>query len=160
MNFSTHKQQIVDSIEIALTKDKIDLIERFKLVLNQCRSLFKSTKFDFWLRQLGTIPHNEIPLTKFGLENAHRSAKHLPDCDRNSFENRVESICEQLFTYSHRDDLCLLQCEYHYYFYLREHKTFKESGMGYSDLDQERVSSSEIRIARISEIEANSSEYL
>lgn len=158
MNFGTHKQQIVDSIEIALTKEKADLIERFKIILNKCSSLLKSKRFYFWLQQLDTIPSDEIPLTKFGLDNARRSVAFL-NGDRHNLESGVASICEQLFTYSSEDDLCPLQCEYHYYFYLTENKIFKESGMGYSDLDK-KVSISEIRIATISQIQADSSEYI
>ena len=160
MDFGTHKQQIVDLIEIALIKDKANLIERFKLILNRASSLLKSIKFDFWLQQLGTIPQNEIPITKFGLDNARRSATFLRDSDRHSLESGIAKICEQLFTYSNEDDLCPLQCKYHYYVYIPKNRSFRESGMGYSDLDVEQVSISEIRIATISEIEADSSEYI
>ena len=120
----------------------------------------KSQRFDFWLQQLGSIPYHQIPITKFGLDNARRSITFLPDCPRNSFESRIANICEQLFTYSHKDDLCPFQCEYHHYFYLPEHKIFKESGMGHSDLDKKNVLISEIRIAKISELQADSSEYI
>ena len=160
MNFGTHKQQIVDSIEIALTKEKTDLIERFKIILNKCSSLLKSKRFDFWLQQLDIIPSDKIPLTKFGLDNARCSVAFLRDSDRHDLESGIVSICEQLFTYSNKNDLCPLQCEYHYYFYLTENKIFKQSEMGYSDLDKKKVSISEIRIATIGEIQADSSEYI
>ena len=160
MNFGTHKQQIIDSIEIAITKDKTNLIERFKLILNRASSLLKSEKFYFWLQQLGTIPSEEIPITKFGLDNARRSLAFLRGADRHSLESSIANICEQLFTYSNEDDLCLLQCEYHHYFYLPEHRVFKESGMGYSDLDMDMVAIADIRLAMISEVEADSSEYI
>ena len=160
MNFATHKQQIIDSIKIALSKDKKELIERFKIILNKSSSLLKSRRFDFWLQQLGTIPSDEIPITKFGLNNACRSIEFLQNSSRNSLESGVLNICEQLFTYSNGDDLCPFQCEYHYYIYLPEHRLFKESGMGHSDLDRKQISISEMRIAKISELQANSSEFM
>ncbi|MEM7595822.1 MAG: hypothetical protein AAF383_30700, partial [Cyanobacteria bacterium P01_A01_bin.83] len=77
MNFSTHKQQIVDAIEIALTKDRADLVARFKPILGQCNTLLKTDAYTFWLKQLSSIPVDEIPITKYGLENSWRSLSYL-----------------------------------------------------------------------------------
>lgn len=160
MNFNTHKQQVIDLIEIALTKDKEDLIERFKIILNKSSSLLKSSKFDFWLVQLGSIPSNEIPITKLGLYEALHSVSNLQNLDRNSFESGILSICEELFTYSNDEDFCPLQTKYSYYFYLPANKVFKESRMGDCNLEEQKISFSDVRIAKISEIKAEKSEYL
>jgi hypothetical protein len=64
------------------------------------------------------------------------------------------------FTYSNNDDLCPFQTEYHYYFYLPEQKVFKKSGMGDSDLQHENILIADIRIAKISELLADQSEYI
>ena len=161
MNFRTHKQQIIDSIEIALTKrNRVDIIERFKIILSKCKSLLKSDRFDFWLYQLGSIPDREIPLTKFGLEEASRLLPSLITLDRNKFGNSILDICENLFTYYNAEELCPFQTEYHYYFYLPKQKIFKESKMGHTNLEEQNVNSSEIRIAKISEIEVDRSEYI
>lgn len=53
----------------------------------------------------------------------------------------------------------IFNTEYHYYFYLPEQKVFKESAMGYTTLEYSQVSIADIRIAKISEIQADSSEY-
>ncbi len=36
MNFSTHKNNIADLIEIALSKEKKDLIAKFPVILDRC----------------------------------------------------------------------------------------------------------------------------
>lgn len=111
MNFSTHKNNIADLIEIALTKEKKDLIARFKIILGQGNSLFQTEDFTFWLQQLSSIDNREIPITKFGLDEAFRSLTSLRDRDRHSFKSSVLHICQQLFTYSHPDDLCQAKAE-------------------------------------------------
>jgi hypothetical protein len=73
MNFNTHKQQIIDAIEIALTKEKAEIVARFKIILGKCNTLFKTTDYTFWLKQLNSISYDEIPITKHGLENTKRS---------------------------------------------------------------------------------------
>ena len=161
MNFNTHKQQISDLIEVALTKTKVDLIERFKIILGRCRSLFNSEKYDFWLQQLGTISVKEIPITKHGLNEVLRSISFLYAQDRHSFNGTVLHICEQLFTYSKADDLCQFKTQYHYYFYLPDRKVFKESEMGDSDLaHREPISLCDIRIAKISELKIDKLELI
>jgi hypothetical protein len=160
MNFNTHKQQIVDAIEVALSKDKIEMIERFKYILGKCNSLFKTNNYTFWLKQLNSIPRAEIPMTKYGLENSLRSLSYLRKSDRNNLKSAILHICEMLFTYSNSEDLCPFQTEYHYYFYLPEQKVFKESEMGYSDLQQKNILLVDIRIAKISELAVGRSEFI
>ncbi len=160
MNFSSHKNHVADLIEIALTKNKQDLVARFKIILNKCSGLFKSEDFNFWLKQIGSMPCDEIPITKFGLQEASLSLKDLRDLNRHSFKSRVLFICEQLFTYSNQDDLCSLQTAYHYYFYFPEQRIFKESEMGDCDLAVEKFSRDQIRIAKMSELEVDQVEYI
>ena len=160
MNFSTHKNQIADLIEIALTKDKIESIARFEIILGKCKSLFKTEEFDFWLCQLGLIEPNEIPMTKFGLEEASRSLSSLRNLNRNSFKSSVLDICERIFTYSNAEELCPFQTAYHYYFSLSDNRVFKESEMGHLDANDRDVSLSQVRIAKIGELNVDKSEYI
>lgn len=159
MNFSTHKNQIADLIEIALRQNKPDLIAKFRIILNQANTLFKTEDFNFWLQQIGSIPCEEIPLTKFGLQEASYSVANLRNLDRHNFKSRILNICEQLFTYSNEDELCPWQSVYHYYFYLPEQKVFRESKLGTCDLLQS-ISPSQVRIAKISELGIDPTEYI
>ena len=77
MNFSTHKNQIADLVELALGKEKKDLIARFKIILGQCNSLFESDRFTFWLEQLGSISVAEVPITKLGVSESLRLISYL-----------------------------------------------------------------------------------
>jgi len=121
MNLNSHKSYIADLVEIALTKDKNDLIERFKIIINLCSSLFGKEQFVFWLRQLGQIYYDEIPITKFGLREALLSASRLRNLDRHSFKSSILSICERLFTYSNADQLCPQQTAFHYWYLDKNH---------------------------------------
>ena len=53
-----------------------------------------------------------------------------------------------------------MQTEYNYYFHIPTSKVFKESGMGNSDLDCDRVFLKDIRIAKISELPTNDDKYI
>ena len=86
-----------------------------------------------------------------------RSLKFLSNCDRHSFNSKILDICEQLFTYSDSENLCPFQTEYHYYVHIPSNRVFKESEMGDSDLEHENISSSDIRIAKVSELKINMS---
>ena len=160
MKFSSHQAQIADLIAIALTKNKVELINKFKNILGKCDRLFESPQFVFWLRQLGSISPSEIPITKYGLQESFRSLYFLQNANRHSFKSRVLGICEKLFTYSQIDDLCPLQTNYHYYVYLPSQKVFKESEMGDCNLKADNISIAEIRIAKISELSAHPEEYI
>ncbi|WP_156114048.1 hypothetical protein [Myxosarcina sp. GI1] len=48
-----------------------------------------------------------------------------------------------------------IQYSYHYYYYIPQSKVFKESALGNSNLDAENVKASDIRIAKISELNIN-----
>lgn len=160
MNFSSHKHHLADLIELALTKEKKDLIAKFKLILGQCNSLFDSERFIFWLRQIDSIAIDEIPITKHGLLEASRSVSDLRNRDRQGFQNSVLDICEQLFTYSDIVDLCPMQTKYHYYFYIPEQTVFKESEIGDCNLLYKIASPTQIRIAKISELNRDRSEFI
>ena len=143
-----------------MTQNKVDLIEKFKIILGKCKSIFKSNCYDFWLAQLGSIPYIEIPITKFGLSEATRLTLSLSDSNQHSCKDGILDICENLFTYSHSEDTCPFQTQYHYYFLISDSKVFKESKMGITNLKKDNIYTSNIRIATISEIKADSSEYI
>lgn len=155
MNFNSHKQKLIDSIEIALGKSKGEIIQGFKPILSSAKGLFNSSQYDFWLVQLGTIPIDEIPMTYYGLESAQRSLGRLENYNRNELESAISYICEVLFTYSNEEDMCELQSDYHYYYYIPEKRVFKESTLGMTDLNVQNVNSDDIRIAKVSELTFN-----
>lgn len=53
-----------------------------------------------------------------------------------------------------------MQTEYNYYFDIPTAKVFKESSMGDCDLDCDRVSLANIRIAEISKLQIDDDEYI
>ena len=152
MNFNSHKQKLIDSIKITLSKPKREIIQEFKPILSRAKELFNTNHYDFWLIQLGTIPINEIPMTFYGLESVQRSLKCLETHTRNELESAISYICEELFTYSNEDDICELQSDYHYYYYIPEKKVFKKSTLGMTNLNVQNVNRDDIRIAMVSEL--------
>jgi hypothetical protein len=160
MNFITHKQRLIDSIKIILVKPKADIIQGIKPILTNAKNLFKSKQYDFWLKQLGTIPIEEIPITHYGLDAAKRSLKNTDNLTRNSLDSTIIYICEKLFSYCSEEDMCAMQSDYHYYYYIPESRVFKVSTLGMSDLNIPNVRMDEIRIAKISELNINREELL
>ena len=151
MKFNSHKVKLIESLQIALSKDKEEIIGDFKQILWNSNNLFKTDKFDFWLKQIGAIKTDEIPMTKYGLSEVRRR-NVTGDIDRTGLINLIENTCEKLFTYSNEDDCCSMQSDYYYYFHIPTNKVFKESELGASDLDAEVSNRNEIRIAKVSEL--------
>lgn len=160
MNFSTYKKELITSIKNALNKSKHEMIGDFRLILGKSNSLFKTIKFDFWLKQIGEIAENEIPMTHYGLNEAKRTLDFASSADRNSLENMVDDICENLFSYCHVDDMCCMQADNHSYFHIPTGAVFKESTLGSSTLKADISSKDEIRIAMISELNLISTELV
>lgn len=159
MNFSTHQKKLIESIHVALRKDKEGLIGDFKWILSKARKLYKTSSLDFWLSEIGRHPVDDIPITRYGYSVAVDYAKNLEKCDRNSIVCSIVSICVSLFTYSRDDDMCFMQSDYHYFFFLPGNKVYKYSDLGnLSGLD-EWPSDSDCRIALISDLNAEESEY-
>lgn len=153
MNFSTHKNKLIKSIKNALVNDKVQIIYGFKEILKNANDLLKTNKFDFWIAQIDQIQPEEIPVTRYGLNESMRLWSESQDIDRNSLKNLIEYTCENLFTYCDENDLCPLQSEYHYYFHNTKGIVFKESELGMTDLpNNEKVDPSDIRIAKVSEL--------
>jgi hypothetical protein len=160
MNFSTYKKELITSIENALNKSKHEMIRDFRLILGKSNSLFKTTKFDFWLKQIGEIAENEIPMTHYGLNEAKRTLDFALSADRNSLENMVNDICESLFSYCHEDDMCCMQADNHSYYHVPTGVVFKESTLGSSTLEADVSSKNDIRIAMVSELRMISTELV
>ncbi len=152
MNFSSHIKNLVTAIEHALEQSKASMVEEFRPILKIANSLLQTNRFDFWLKQIDEVDISEIPMTKFGLSEAK---SHLPvdsKCSRIELKGTIDFICESIFTYCNDDDMCSLQGDYHYYVHLPTGKVYKESVLGSSTLDVVIASSSDIRIAKISEL--------
>ncbi len=155
MNFSTHKKKLIESIEIALSKDKSDMVNAFRLILRSANSLFKSNIFDFWLEQIEQIELTGIPMTRYGLEEAKNIVKSLKnDMPTNkNLEFSLLDICEFLFTYNKEDDLCDRQSQFHYYVDVSSGIVFKQSKSRILRPQIDTVKeTSDIRIAKISEL--------
>ncbi len=160
MNFSTHIKNLVKVIEHALELNKSEMIDEFRTILKTANSLLKTDRFDFWLKQIDETNISEIPMTKFGLSEAK---SHLPfdrKCSRTNLEGAIDFICESLFTYCNDDDMCSFQGDYHYYVHLPTGKVYKESVLGSCTLDETITSSSDIRIAKVSELDISPQELV
>ncbi|MDP5152071.1 hypothetical protein [Rheinheimera baltica] len=86
MNFSSHQNNLIDKIELALGKDKKSLINDFKPILNQAKSLYKTSEFDFWLKTIGEVNLDELPVTIYG----HNEAVGVCGYLRNEDKNRIK----------------------------------------------------------------------
>ncbi len=161
MNFSSHIKKLVTAIEQALEQSsKVSIVEEFRPILKTTNSLLKTDRFDFWLRQIEEIDISEIPMTKFGLSEAKSRLPVDSKCSRIDLKGAIDFICENLFTYCNDDDICSLQGDYHYYVHLPTGKVYKESLLGSSTLDEVITSSSDIRIAKISELNISPQELV
>ena len=159
MNFSSHQRKLAEAIVTALTKNSSNLINDFKLILSSAKKLYRTERFDFWLSEIGKHPHSEIPITNYGHSIAVFNSKRLNESDRNTFPALITSICENLFTYSNNQEMCLMQSDFHYYFSFETNDTFKESEMGILEgLDKNQRNKS-YRIALKSELSAAKSEF-
>lgn len=152
MNFSSYQNNLIEKIELALSKNKKAMINDFKLILNQAKSLYKTNDFDFWLKTIGETEFNELPVTKYGHSEALGRCKYLRGEDRNEVKKSILYICESLFTYSHEDENCKLSGIYHFYYSLTDFCIFKESDMGTLE-GVETVHPNSFRIAYVSQLD-------
>ena len=159
MKFSTHTMKLLESMNVALSKNKRGMILDFKEILGKARWLFKTERYDFWLKQIGEIDIDEIPMTHYGLSEAKRSLKY-EQINRKTLEYMVADICEDLFAYSREDDMCECQADFHYYFYMPTGTVYKESGLGSSTLHIKSPAIEDIRLAKISELNIAKEELL
>ncbi len=159
MNFSSHQKKLVELIEIALKKGKIELISDFKPILNDASKLFKTDKFQFWLQQIRQHQVEEIPMTNYGLDLAKQQVRNLVLADRNSIQTDITYICECVFTYFNDNDMCFMQGDFHYYVNIESGVLFKESNMGVVEPSEANPENGNYRIALKSELKVNENEF-
>lgn len=159
MNFSTHKNRLIEQIGMALLKKREELISDFLEILKKSGELLKTDIFIFWSQQLTTTEPREIPITRFGLDEAKSRLPDLPQYDRNNLKEEIDSICERLFTYSNEEEQCSFQTTFHYYFHIPSQTVFKESELGVMEPKLKIENRSEIRIAKVSEVNGNREEF-
>ncbi len=159
MNFRSYQLKIIEKIESALLKQKLDLVNDFKEILNNANSLYKTGTLVFWIETINSTNVSEIPITKYGHAEAIRECEHLREYDRHKAEESILKICELLFTYSNEDDCCELQGDYYYYFSLSHERVFKISALG-SLKGMEREEIGKYRIAYVSDLKINATELL
>lgn len=159
MNFSSHQRKLVESIQVALEKDKKNLIGDFQWILSNARALLATDVLDFWLSQIENFPWQEIPITKYGHTVAVDYSRGLAACNRNRIVGCIGNICESLFTYSNDHDMCCMQGDYHYFFSMVECTVYKISELGWLEGLEVRPSTGEYRIALVSELNAAPEEY-
>jgi len=151
MNFNSHQNELLLKIENALTKNKKDMLKDFTNILTQAKTLYKSDVFDFWLRTIVEVDSSEIPMTKYGYDEAVHQSKFLKNANRNQFHEILSSICERLFTYSTEDEMCTLQSNFHFYYSLKDTAIFKSSELGSLE-GAERIEKGDYRIAYVTEL--------
>jgi len=158
MNFSTYQNKLFEAIEIALNKDKKNMIGDFIRILANAETLFKTGNLEFWISQLGSHSWNDIPITKFGLKMAKSDLESLRESDRNSFPVAVNDMCLYLFTYCNESDFGPEQYDYHYYFSINEDVVYKDCGTAIIPRIVRPVSG-EYRIALRSELSKDENEF-
>ena len=157
MNFSSHQKNLIERVELALRKDKKSLINDFKPILNQAKTLYKTSEFDFWLKTIGETDLDELPVTVYGHNEAVGSSKYIRGEDKNRVKGSLLYICEALFTYSHEDENCELAGIYHFYYSNDEQCIFKESEMGMFE-GIKAIEPNSFRIAYVSELNVKKTE--
>lgn len=160
MKFRSYQNKLIEDIGVALKKDKIGVINDFKSILSNASKLFKTDRYDFWLSQLGKIPAEDIPMTKYGFDSAICKYGNSGNANRNELESILLSLCEALFTYSSVNEVCELQSDYHFYYDLSNGVLFKESELGMVEPADVFIEKGRYRIALKSELNADADEFL
>ena len=157
MNFSSHQKELLESIEVALSKGKLEMCSAFIKILQAASSLYHTKDYDFWIQQIQDTPVEEIPVTRYGHQNAGIAIKNLKKENRHQVQAGIVSISEGLFTYSNENDICPAQSDYHFYYDLRNETIYKESELGFLE-GVEHGAEVRRRIARVSELQINAEE--
>jgi hypothetical protein len=159
-----------NSIYNALSGDRDHLIACFLTFLPEWIKELDCVPLHFWLSQLRTIDANELPITLYGVAQAKRElgavrvaswrlARGLGTAAE--LGAALWNICELVFTYSRDDDLCEMQGQYHYYFFIPEAIVYKESDLGSCDLTYEVTSfHDQVRVATVSDLGIPADELL
>ena len=129
MNFDIHLERSKQAIIHALTSDKSKLIDEFITILKAVSSLLRTDSFDFWIKILQNTDYSEIPLTKYGIDDAFEAWQQY-NPNRTTFEGKLLSTCEKLFTYWQADDLDNMQGQFYYYKDKTTNLIFKQSVFG------------------------------
>ena len=160
MKFNSYKNKLIESISVALKKNKVGVINDFKAILSNATKLLKTNQYDFWLSQLGRYPAEEIPMTKYGFNSACSTFNNMGNIDRNKLASILSSLCLSLFTYSNENESCEMQSDFHFYYDLENGTLFKESELGVVVPADIQIEKGKLRIALKSELEADENEFL
>ena len=160
MDFRRHLQKLIESVRIALEKDRHGLVLDFRELLAVAASLLQTDSFDFWRHQIGSIAIAELPITRFGVFEARRIVESLEPRDRRAVEASLIRICHLVFTYCSEDDLCPMQTEFHYFVDTRTGALVKESEMGRVEPRGMSFDSLGMRIATISDLAKDVDEFI
>lgn len=115
--------------------------------------------YEFWVKQLKEHLASEIPITVYGVKESIRIMELGDGNNRHSAENMILYICEALFTYQNKDELCDHQTEFHYYCINESGLVFKQSKMGIIKPDTVDLNENKYRIALHSELNVPDSEF-
>ena len=140
-------------------KDKDALIVDFQTLLPKASSLFKTDVYEFWIKQLKGHPTSEIPITVYGVKDSIRVMDLGSGNNRHSAQNMILYICEALFTYQNKNELCDHQTEFHYYCINETGLVFKQSKMGIIKPGTVNLTENKYRIALHSELNVPDSEF-
>lgn len=151
MNFSSHQEKLLEHIKIALTKSKKELVNEFRPILSSANKLYKTDRFTFWLKALGEIELEELPITNFGHREAECTVMTLRSSNRNIVMSELDLACIRLFTYSHESIDCNMQSTFHFYFNVKDMCVYKISELGIID-GKAPDDIADSRVAKLSEI--------
>ena len=77
------------------------MVKDFRPILNHTNSLYKTKDFNFWLKTIGETNTDDLPVTKYGYNEALVACRYLHKEDKNRVRGLILYMCEALFTYSH-----------------------------------------------------------
>ncbi len=160
VHFSTHISNLHTLLAAALGRAKTDLLKSLPPILSQTDRLYRTNRFDYWLRQLGETPVAEIPLTTYGLEKARSLVSDGTDPGRNRFPEILDQVCCELLTYSDPDDAGPCQSDYHYYIHIPTGTLYKESDLGMRSPEIAIEHAADVRIALRSELPISANRFM
>ena len=149
-----HLEKFRQAVIHALNGDKSNLIDEFIIILKGVSSLLRTDSFNFWIKRLQNIDYSEIPLTKYGIDDAFEAWQQYSP-NRTTFEGKLLSTCEKLFTYWQADDLDNMQGQFYYYKDKTTNLIFKQSVFGmieYLDDSINNITDIDFDIALVSDL--------